>query len=759
MKSVLWFFFLSVALCLPTKAQNNKRLDSLLAAKRVNDPGFYRKYADSLNRISKNEEAISLFNKALTSPSIQSNTKELALIYLGLGDCYDDKQEYRKSISFYKISLPIVIALNDTELLVNNYTGLAGCYATLGSTDTGLVYSEKGLVLAESNPKKYARYLKTIYNNLGLHYNSKWNYPEALKYYYKAIDISEKTKDIDGLSSTYNNLGNLYSDLGDYKKGLMYYHKVLALQPSSYVLANIGILFSDIEKYDSSHFYIKKSIELDKKNNDKVGLSSSYTVVGNLFKKVKQFDSAMYYYKLSTQFAEEIEDMSVIENNNYNIIEVLMTQGKYNEAKPLAHKNLNSLLKGDDLSFISDAYNQLKDIYFKLGDFKKAFEFQDQYMLFKDSAQEANKSIEIRKVELNKEYEKKSTKDSLLHAQTILLSDLKHGEEIKKQQLILGGFIMILLIVAIFSVMVYKRYRVSQRQKEIINLQKNEVSKQKLLLEEKQKEIVDSINYAKRIQYTLLAHDEFLKVNLPEHCIYFNPKDIVSGDFYWATSVNTSVANGHIRSVSSSVVENNTKQPSTHRQLFYLAICDSTGHGVPGAFMSLLNIGYLSEAINEKNITQPNEIFNYVKKRLVNTISKEGQKDGFDGVLLCWDSVNNIITYAAANNRPLLIRDQKIIDQGCDRMPVGVSDKMEEFSLFQIDVLPGDVLYLYTDGYADQFGGPRGKKFKYKPLNELLLNHHTKPLDEQKTILQNNFNAWRGDLEQVDDVCVIGIKF
>ena len=174
--------------------------------------------------------------------------------------------------------------------------------------------------------------------------------------------------------------------------------------------------------------------------------------------------------------------------------------------------------------------------------------------------------------------------------------------------------------------------------------------------------------------------------------------------------------------------------------------------------MSLLNIGYLSEAINEKGIEKPNEIFNYLRERLIAAISKEGQKDGFDGILVCIDAQTKQISYAAANNKPLLISDNTTTELVADRMPVGIGERKEDFALYTISCKPGDCLYLYTDGYADQFGDEKGKKFKYKPLNELILNNHTKKMNEQHDVLNDTFEAWRGKLEQVDDVCVIGIK-
>jgi|GEM_PF-6227440 len=296
-------------------------------------------------------------------------------------------------------------------------------------------------------------------------------------------------------------------------------------------------------------------------------------------------------------------------------------------------------------------------------------------------------------------------------------------------------FAMLLYIFNLFTVLVTSLT--------IVIIFKTELEESKGLIIEKNKEIIDSINYAKKIQYTLLADEEFLNQTLPDHFVYFAPKDIVSGDFYWATSINSGTG-----------------------KKFYLAVCDSTGHGVPGAFMSLLNISFLNEAITERGIYEPHQILNHARQRLIESISNEGQQDGFDGILLCFEYSNSNqltkITYAAANNAPVLISGDKYTELYCDKMPVGKGIKLEPFQLKEIKYSSGDLLCLYTDGYADQFGGPDshrgGKKFKYKALNELLTKNKSQGSEKIKDQLKVTFENWKGKLEQVDDVLVIGIK-
>jgi serine phosphatase RsbU (regulator of sigma subunit)/rhodanese-related sulfurtransferase len=289
------------------------------------------------------------------------------------------------------------------------------------------------------------------------------------------------------------------------------------------------------------------------------------------------------------------------------------------------------------------------------------------------------------------------------------------------------NWLVLMNVLGVSGLIYAMQYYFARRQNEL----QGAVEVQNAEIAEKNKSITDSINYAKRIQLTLLAHDEFLKRNLNDHFILFQPKDIVSGDFYWATRRGSK---------------------------FYLAVCDSTGHGVPGAFMSLLNISFLNEAINEKGLQAPNEICNHVRKRLIESISQDGGKDGMDGTLLCIDHESRKLSYAAGNNSPFLVSGNSGRSLGADKMPIGLGEKSAEFNLIDVEIKEGDTLYLFTDGYADQFGGPRGKKFKSKQLQELLVSLSDVSLEEQKKVLDAIITEWKGNLEQTDDILVVGIR-
>lgn len=263
-----------------------------------------------------------------------------------------------------------------------------------------------------------------------------------------------------------------------------------------------------------------------------------------------------------------------------------------------------------------------------------------------------------------------------------------------------------------------------------------EVVKQKEVIEEKNKHITDSIVYAKRIQQAILPPEDVFKTHLRNSFVLYKPKDIVSGDFYWL-------------------------ERKGNKILF--AVVDCTGHGVPGAFMSIIGYNGLNQIVNEYNVTQPAEILNRLNKIISSTLKQRADeskiRDGMDLSVCSIDLDTNRLEYAGANNPIFIVRNNEVLEIRADKQPIGnfVGEEDFRFSNREMDLLPNDKIYLFSDGYADQFGGPQGKKLKYTTFRELLLNNCHRPMDEQKTILDRMFEGWRGDLEQIDDVCVIGV--
>jgi len=272
-----------------------------------------------------------------------------------------------------------------------------------------------------------------------------------------------------------------------------------------------------------------------------------------------------------------------------------------------------------------------------------------------------------------------------------------------------------------------------KRLEKLVEERTSEVVLQKELVEHKNREIIDSITYAKRIQRAILPRAKRLRNKLPRAFILFKPKDIVAGDFYWLEE------------------KGNT---------LLLAVADCTGHGVPGAMVSLICNNTLSRTVREFDYTEPGAILNKVREMLIESLSSSGGmlQDGMDIALVSWNRETNKIKYAGAHNDLHIIRNGEIITLKADRQPIGAFKHSKPFKTHTFQLELGDSLYMFTDGYQDQFGGPKGKKFKSKNLMELLLSIQHLSMADQKRELNQTFLNWKGDLEQVDDVCLLGVK-
>ncbi len=272
-----------------------------------------------------------------------------------------------------------------------------------------------------------------------------------------------------------------------------------------------------------------------------------------------------------------------------------------------------------------------------------------------------------------------------------------------------------------------------------------EIQQQKVEIEEKNHEILGSIRYAKRIQEALLPPRQVMDDLFGDYFIYYQPRDIVSGDFYWATSVST------------------TLKEEKNRRVALLAVADCTGHGVPGAFMSLLGTNFLKQSSGELSVNNPAQALDFLNKNVIATLNQNpGEnrvRDGMDIGLIAIDYENMHLQYAGANNPIYIVRNGIMEIIQADSQAIGsVSDEVKNFTNHSYQLQKGDCIYLFTDGYADQFGGTKGKKFMYRQFRELLLRLATLPMSRQCEELDQVFKSWKGKHEQVDDVCVLGIR-
>lgn len=312
---------------------------------------------------------------------------------------------------------------------------------------------------------------------------------------------------------------------------------------------------------------------------------------------------------------------------------------------------------------------------------------------------------------------------------------LKQLEKINSQQAILWLALIAVMAIILSLSLVYRNYKKTQKTNQLLENQKNEIEHQKSVIEEKHMAIKDSIQYAERIQRSFLATDELLNKYLEDYFVLYQPRDVVSGDFYWASVLNDG--------------------------RFVFVTADSTGHGVPGAIMSLLNVTSLEKAI--ESTSEPAEILNRTRKTITDRLKKDGSKeggwDGMDCTLMCFNFENNSLEYAAANNPLWIIRENDVLVFAPDKMPVGRYERdTVPFTQKTIQLQKGDIIYTTTDGIPDQFGGSEGKKFMYKRLKELLLSIAHLPLSEQKIRIKKALDEWMHSKEQLDDITLVGIR-
>jgi serine phosphatase RsbU (regulator of sigma subunit)/Tfp pilus assembly protein PilF len=535
-------------------------------------------------------------------------------------------------------------------------------------------------------------FIASAYFQIGLINYKLKNIAKAIEFYNKSLELAKSNRFSSHVAAAYVGLGNIYSNQNNNDLAIEYYERALKIRRSrghdvevAVLLANLGTVFSAKKLYTTANKYYFEAIEINKKYNRLNAIAICYINIGNISYNNKDFVNAEKYYDEALKYVDQ-NDLAVKENLYYNLAEV-------------AHK---------------------------LGNYPKSFAFQDSCLTIKDSiySREGIKSLN----DMQTKYETAKTKLEL---------EKKELEANNKQLIIYAALGGCLLLIGVSFLLV--RGVTKQRHANNLLSEKNSIIElQKHLVEEKNKDINDSIKYATRIQEAILPPLKYWRTVLPDSFVLYQPKDILSGDFYWLEQT---------------------------EEYVFVAAADCTGHGVPGALMSIVNYNLLNKAVLEKNIYEPGKILDTVNEYLTQSLhqsyNESSIQDGMDITLVSINKKSGEVRFAGANN-PIyhLKKDGRIIEVKGDKFPVGafIEDNIQKFTTQKLDVEKGDTIYLFTDGYPDQFGGPKGKKLKYKQFCDLLVANCQSPPSEQANAMKHFFNQWKGNLEQVDDVCVIGVK-
>lgn len=589
--------------------------------------------------------------------------------------------------------------------------------------------------------------LRKCYFNFGTIYSNKSNYLKASEYFQNALKLDNELNDIQALAMDYSGISTVYYRLNNYPKGIEYGLKSLEAAEKAGdklleadCLGMLGYLYTLSKNYPKALDYTERALKATIVLGERRQIAMNWSRMGKIYADKKEYQKALEHFDKGIKiFGEESNGVySTYFNaaNNCSIGTVYLKLGRFKEAENCLNKALILAEKIHTTDWMMNTYEALSQLYDTLGKPAPALYYYKKLIATKNEITDDELQKKLTEYEMNFAFEKK---ELALKAE----QDKKEAIalEQKKRQLFFSYSITgILLIVIIFSALLYKRFRLTNKQKQIIEIKSKETEAQKLLIEEKHKEITDSINYAERIQRSFIATKELLDENLNDYFVFFKPKDIVSGDFYWASNL----SNGN----------------------FVLATADSTGHGVPGAIMSLLNVTSLEKAIETH--TQPSDILNATRQIIIERLKKdgsiEGGKDGMDASLTVYDFKNKKLFIAAANNPVWIMRKNEsgvteALEVKPDKMPIGKHDRDSvSFTQQEVDLKSGDVIYTLTDGFPDQFGGESGKKFMIKRLREFIAANAHLSMVEQKQLLENTFANWVGNTEQVDDVCIIGVR-
>jgi len=598
----------------------------------------------------------------------------------------------------------------------------------------------------------YTEGVAESYNLKGIINRDQSNLKDALDNYLSALKLFEELKMPVKVAGIQNNIGLIYAEIKEYRTALAYYFKAekinLAKKEKSRLAINynnIATCYQKLNQFSSAQTYLQKSLLLRQEVADTVGMAMAYHNIGINHQLTDDKDSAIIFFNKSLSY---LANMSENIGHAYNYLELgntLLQQGKLKDAEKYLLSSLriteNSELEGLKV----EVYKYLSVLYEKQNDFKKAFMYQNLYLASKENVESDESKNEILKKELEYDFAKR---------QELQRKDAENRQavaaaEIKSQKKLTTGAVIALIILSGLILIVFRSYNQKRKANDII-------SKQKEIVEHKNKEILDSINYAKYIQNALLPSDKVIS-DLEVDCfILFKPKDIVSGDFYW--------------------IHNNPTSKTNENEV-YIAAVDCTGHGVPGALVSVVGNNGLNRCVKEFGIHDTGKILDKLSELVEETFEKSENelKDGMDISLLkiksdtAASADNNVvhIQWSGANNPIWIIKNtisssgvenKELIEIKADKQPVGKFEDRKLFTTNELTLKKGDRLYLFTDGYADQFGGPKGKKFKYRQLEELLLSTAHLDLEIQKQKLEDSFQDWKGNLEQVDDICIIGIS-
>jgi len=748
------------------------------------------------------KSALSLSNKLDYKDGLAASLYYIGVIQSASGSKDSAITTFRKSLDIYKVI--------DNQLYVGNTLYKIGSvFSDVGNQDSATFYLNEALKIQQNiNDKNGLAY--TI-NSIGLVSNAKGMYSKALENFFLSFSILDDINNKTFQPRVLANIGNVFWNQGDYKNALEFFLKALKIKEeqndvknAGFILNNIGLVYQQTGDYEMALKYLYQSLKIKESQGDKMGVSYSYSNLGDVYQMKGDYEKAMEFYRKAELIKKELSNFSSLANlyvymgklyrtmkestkslDILNEAEKIYTKlnepngtancylqlglthfelGNKKEAISYCLQGIDKAQKIGALELVKQGYDYLSKMYERSGQIVQAFDSYKLFIVFRDSISSIEKSKEIVKVQMEVEFDQLMQKQRLEQEKKLAVIQGKS----KKQTTIANFFILAFTITLTLLIVFYYNYKQKQRhnnllafqkldmehQKSVLIAQRDELEIQKnLVVHQRDKimnmltELGESIDYARKIQQALLPSDNVLKSTIGEYFLLFQPRESVGGDFYW-------------------VLKN--------ENTIFFAIGDCTGHGIPGGFMSMLSVSLLNEISSHPDCTSPKKILWELREMIIKALNQTGKDedsmDGMDIALCMYNPANRHLVYSGANLSLLIATttpsqpserifvQENIIELKADRMPVAFYQRMDNFNEHHVVLNPGDSLYLFSDGYSDQFGGPANKKFGYNAFRSLISRVSKEPFEKQRDIMWYQFDKWKGEENQTDDVIVMGIK-
>jgi serine phosphatase RsbU (regulator of sigma subunit) len=730
-------------LCSSLVAQNQK-IDSLALALKKSTNDTLRVY--NLNKMSYEFENIgnypmadSLAREALKLGITADYQRGIALAYTQVASVYEDLGNYQKALEYFSKALTIRKQLKDKSGVASSTKRIGFVYNEESEYMLALGYFLEASKIYEEIQDKHG--IAMVHDNMGSVYANQGNNAKALEEHLNALKVLEELKDTSNMIYAYQHIGNVYNNQRDYGKALEQYKHALVLSQKKQDTANIADAESNIGlAYGLSGNYPKaleenfKALAIRTKHGDKNGIATSLINIGGIYDYEKDYPKALDYINKSLSIFQEIGNKDGVANCLDGIGQVYLLQKNYPKALEYENKSLDIAKNIGSLDGIASSYQTLSNTMELVGKPHQALEYFKDYIAYQDSLFNKENTKKTVQAEMNYDFEKKQAAEKAEQDK----KDALQAAEVNKQKIVIYSVLGILLLVIGFAILAYRSNLQKQRANRELDIKNKKIEAAYTIIETKNHEITDSINYAQRIQQAILPNEKEIQRNLPESFILFKPKDIVSGDFYFFAK------------------KDETK---------FIAAVDCTGHGVPGAFMSMIGWEKLNDAVEQtQHVGDILKLLNRgIKTSLHQSNDRDSTRDGMD-VAICSllpNSTGVNLNYSGAN-RPLWLvkKTSKEIEEikATKRSIGGFSEEDQTFENHSLAMQRGDSFYIFSDGYADQFGGEKKKKLTTKKFRELILDICHLPMPEQEKHLSAFIENWKAGDEQIDDILVIGVR-